>query len=217
MYQAYRQDGADRQIRVHGSGSVKVKPDTAVIQLGVVTEGTNLTSVQNENASTVSRVKSRLMAAGVEEENIQTSDYSVYPQYDYVDGKQEFRGYQVSHMLTVTVEDIEQTGAVIDAAVQSGANRVTNIEFTVSQSYYYYQKALQIALGQALATAQTIANTMNVKLDRKPFRIVEEKGPDVPPVQPYAKTQALSESAVPIEPGLMEIEARVDVWFPFYP
>lgn len=163
------------------------------------------------------RVKSRLMAAGVEEENIQTSDYSVYPQYDYVDGKQEFRGYQVSHMLTVTVEDIEQTGAVIDAAVQSGANRVTNIEFTVSQSYYYYQKALQIALGQALATAQTIANTMNVKLDRKPFRIVEEKGPDVPPVQPYAKTQALSESAVPIEPGLMEIEARVDVWFPFYP
>lgn len=109
MYQAYRQDGADRQIRVHGSGSVKVKPDTAVIQLGVVTEGTNLTSVQNENASTVSRVKSRLMAAGVEEENIQTSDYSVYPQYDYVDGKQEFRGYQVSHMLTVTVEDIEQT------------------------------------------------------------------------------------------------------------
>ncbi|MYL31551.1 DUF541 domain-containing protein [Halobacillus halophilus] len=217
MYQAYRQDGADRQIRVQGSGSVKVKPDTAVIQLGVVTEGTNLTSVQNENASIVSRVKSRLMAAGVEEENIQTSDYSVYPQYDYVDGKQEFRGYQVSHMLTVTVEDIEQTGAVIDAAVQSGANRVTNIEFTVSQSYYYYQKALQIALGQALATAQTIANTMNVKLDRKPFRIVEEKGPDVPPVQPYAKTQALSESAVPIEPGLMEIEARVDVWFPFYP
>lgn len=217
MYQAYRQDGADRQIRVHGSGSVKVKPDTAVIQLGVVTEGTNLTSVQNENASTISRVKSRLMAAGVEEENIQTSDYSVYPQYDYVDGKQEFRGYQVSHMLTVTVEDIEQTGAVIDAAVQSGANRVMNIEFTVSQSYYYYQKALQIALGQALATAQTIANTMNVKLDRKPFRIVEEKGPDVPPVQPYAKTQALSESAVPIEPGLMEIEARVDVWFPFYP
>lgn len=94
---------------------------------------------------------------------------------------------------------------------------MTNIEFTVSQSYYYYQKALQIALGQALATAQTIANTMNVKLDRKPFRIVEEKGPDVPPVQPYAKTQALSESAVPIEPGLMEIEARVDVWFPFYP
>ncbi|MYL18705.1 DUF541 domain-containing protein [Halobacillus litoralis] len=217
MYQAYRQDGADRQIRVHGSGSVKVKPDTAVIQLGVATEGTNLTSVQNENASTISRVKSRLMAAGVEEENIQTSDYSVYPQYDYVDGKQEFRGYQVSHMLTVTVEDIEQTGAVIDAAVQSGANRVTNIEFTVSQSYYCYQKALQIALGQALATAQTIANTMNVKLDRKPFRIVEEKGPDVPPVQPYAKTQALSESAVPIEPGLMEIEARVDVWFPFYP
>ncbi|MCA1023749.1 SIMPL domain-containing protein [Halobacillus litoralis] len=217
MYQAYRQDGSDRQIRVQGSGSVKVKPDTAVIQLGVVTEGTNLTSVQNENASTISRVKSRLMAAGVEEENIQTSDYSVYPQYDYVDGKQEFRGYQVSHMLTVTVEDIEQTGAVIDAAVQSGANRVTNIEFTVSQSYYYYQKALQIALGQALATAQTIANTMNVKLDRKPFRIVEEKGPDVPPVQPYAKTQAFSESAVPIEPGLMEIEARVDVWFPFYP
>ncbi|MYL39143.1 SIMPL domain-containing protein [Halobacillus litoralis] len=217
MYQAYRQDGADRQIRVHGSGSVKVKPDTAVIQLGVVTEGTNLTSVQNENASTINRVKSKLMAAGVEEENIQTSDYSVYPQYDYVDGKQEFRGYQVSHMLTVTVEDIEQTGAVIDAAVQSGANRVTNIEFTVSQSYYYYQNALQIALGQALATAQTIANTMNVKLDRKPFRIVEEKGPDVPPVQPYAKTQALSESAVPIEPGLMEIEARVDVWFPFYP
>ncbi|WP_281657750.1 SIMPL domain-containing protein [Halobacillus sp. Cin3] len=217
MYQTFRQDGSDRQIRVQGSGSVKVKPDTAVVQLGVVTEGADLTTVQDENAAVTSMVKNQLMAVGVEETDIQTSDYSVFPQYDYVDGKQVFRGYQVSHMLTVTVNDIEQTGAVIDAAVQSGANRVTNIEFTVSQSYYYYQKALQIALGQALATAQTIANTMNVRLEQKPVRVVEEKSPDVSPLQPYAKTQMLSESAVPIEPGMMEITARVDVWFPFYP
>ncbi|WP_281975253.1 SIMPL domain-containing protein [Halobacillus litoralis] len=215
--QSGREAGASRILKVNGVGKVQSRPDTANIQVGVVTQDMNLEKAQQDNASAISRVKEQLIAVGIAEENIQTTDYFIFPEYDYVDGKQEFRGYQVTHTLGITIDDIDQTGYIIDTAVANGANRVTNIEFTVKDPYADYQEALRIALGNALANAQTIANTMRLKLDQTPVKIMELGTTPASPVQSFSKTQVMSAGATPIAPGTLETVARVEAHFQYLP
>ncbi|WP_226577907.1 SIMPL domain-containing protein [Halobacillus litoralis] len=215
--QSAREPGESRLLRVNGVGRVEVKPDVAKVKVGVETQDVNLEKAQQENAAKIEQVKNQWIAAGIPEENIQTADYFIFPEYDYVDGKQEFRGYQVTHTLLVTVDDIERTGYIIDLAVANGANRVSNIEFTVSEPYENYQQALNLALGQALANAQTIANTMGLKLDQTPVKILEIGTPPAAPVQSFSKGQVMSASTTPIEPGTLETTARIEAYFQYLP
>ncbi|MCA0983737.1 SIMPL domain-containing protein [Halobacillus yeomjeoni] len=205
-----------RLMTVNGSGKVLVQPDTAVVQIGVVTKDEELTKAQQDNADQIQQITDALNQAGIADEQIQTQDYYIYPEYDYVDGKQEFRGYQVTHMLSVTIDDIEQTGTIIDLAVANGANRVSNIQFTLKNAQMYYQEALSIALGNALANAQTIANTLQLNLDQTPVKIVESSIVQPSPVQPYMKAETASYSATPIEPGEQEVVAKVEAQFQYF-
>lgn len=203
---------------VNGTGKVAARPDVAILSFGVETNNRELKEAQQSNAETISQITQSLIQAGISEENIQTADYYIFPEYDYVDGKQQFRGYQVTHILSVRVEDINQTGAIVDLAVSNGANRVSNIQFTLKNPEQYYQEALRIALGQALAHAQTIANTMRLNLEQTPIRMIEKGGSETAPIRPYPKAEVMSAAALtPIEPGQQEIVARVEAQFQYLP
>ena len=91
---------------VYGSSNLSVKPNIAEIQLGVEVRNLELTIAQQENARLIQQVIQALGNLGVSPDNIQTIDYQIYPLYDYVDGIQQFRGYQVTQMLSIRVEDI---------------------------------------------------------------------------------------------------------------
>ncbi|RDY72636.1 DUF541 domain-containing protein [Halobacillus trueperi] len=210
-------EGESRLLKVNGVGKVQVRPDVANVNIGVVTQDNNLEKAQQENARTMENVRSQLVAAGIPEENIQTADYFIFPEYDYVDGKQEFRGYQVTHTLKVTIDDVSQTGFIIDTAVAAGANRISNISFTVSDPYQNYQEALRIALGNALANAQTIAGTMGLNLDQTPVKIIELGTTPAVPVQSFQKADVLGATATPIELGTLETVARVEAHFQYLP
>ena len=215
MRQAGR-EGNSRLLKVNGVGKVQVRPDVATVRIGVVTQDSNLEKAQQENAQKMQQVRDQLMAIGIEEDSIQTADYFIFPEYDYVDGKQVFRGYQVTHTLSVTIDDISQTGYVIDTAVANGANRVSDIEFSVKSPYENYQEALRIALGHALANAQTISNTMNLNLDQTPVKITEIGSPPVTPFQTFSKTEVLGAATTPIEPGTLETVARIEAQFQYF-
>ncbi|WJE17069.1 SIMPL domain-containing protein [Halobacillus sp. ACCC02827] len=208
--------GEGRIMKVTGSGTVDVIPDRAVLEVGVVTEKESLEQAQKENAAVTERVKRQLMQAGVPEEAIQTSQYTIFPEYDYVDGSQVFRGYQVTHLLQITIDQVEQTGYLIDTAVANGANRVSSITFTIRNPEQAYQQALTKALAGAVAHAGTMAETMAVQLDPTPIRMTEITN-GTQPVQPFQKTQMLQGSATPIQPGTIGASAAVEVWFQYLP
>lgn len=203
------------RMTVFGSGRVSVEPNAAILQLGVVTQDQALTTAQQNNAQIIHQVLQSFANLGVSQENIQTSDYAVYPQYDYVDGAQQFKGYQVTHMLTVTIDTINQTGLIIDTAVQHGANRIASISFSVRDESLYYQQALQIALDNARVKAQTIAQSMGLHLNPTPIIIDEQtiKSTTIP-YQTFASTEVAGVST-DIEPGQLEIEAKVEVTFSY--
>ena len=220
MYYPYvpyhRQPDSEQRVRsmtVTGNGSVSVQPDIARIQLAVVTEDESLTQAQQENAQAMNQVIEALMTLGLARENIQTTSYTIIPNYDFVDGLQVFRGYEVRNEITVEVQSIDQIGKIIDVAVQNGVNHVSNIQFTVQDKQHYYQEALVSALQNATMKSQTIAQTMQLNLDPTPIRIVEEVIDNQINFKAFATS--LDNISTPIEPGEIIIMAKVEVKYQY--
>lgn len=201
-------------MKVSGKGSVSAFPDKATAVLGITTENIQLEAAQRENAQKTSAVIDSLLKSGVPRKDIQTQTYQIQPQYDYIEGKQLFRGYQVIHELKVDIDQIAMTGRIIDAAVNAGANSVGGIEFTVKNPSAYYNAALQKALSDAMEKAAVIAGKLNVNVSAVPIRIVEETSHNVTPV-PFPSVQSTG-APTPVMPGQIEIEAFVEAIFQYY-
>ncbi|MBS4208013.1 SIMPL domain-containing protein [Bacillus sp. FJAT-50079] len=202
-------------IKVNGEGKISIQPDVAEVTLGVATEEPSLEQAQGKNAATMATIKHALHRIGIQDEQIQTTNYSIYPQYDFVDGKQIFRGYRVEHMLRITVKQIDRTGLVVDTAVNNGANIVSGTSFNTSHYNYYYQHALSSAIINASQKAETIAQTLGIQLVKPPSSVTELSRQQSGPI-PYQATALLkSEAATSVEPGTMEIISHVVVEFTY--
>lgn len=214
MYYPYaelnRQDPS-RVMTVNGNASLSVAPDTVSLQLEVMTETELLNQAQQENANKMNQVIQALIQAGIPRENIQTSAYNINARYDYVDGKQVFRGYQVTNTITVKMKNIDQAGRMIDLSVKKGVNRVANIQFSIERQQEYYQRALSDALKNALEKGQTIAETLNVIFDSTPIKIVEEISETPRTFQTFAAAE--DSISTPIVPGQIDIRASVEAQF----
>lgn len=199
------------QLTVEGQGTIHAKPDIATITVGVVSEGTDLNTVQRENNLKSAAVISAMKALGIEERDIRTVSYTVNPIYDYVDGKQIFRGYRISNMLEITIRDIERAGDIISKAMDSGANTVSNIDFTLSNPTAYYLKALRVAVKDAYKKAETIANSVGTSLRPIPVKITERYNEYSMPV-PRLSMEAME---VPVQPGILDITAKIEAVFEY--
>ncbi|WP_252503818.1 SIMPL domain-containing protein [Sporosarcina sp. Marseille-Q4943] len=204
---------ASRKIIVIGNGEIAVEPNIATVQLEVVTMDEQLSVAQQENAVTMNNVIQSLLRLGIPQENIKTVSYTISPRYDYIDGQQVFRGYEVSNAISVKITDIQQVGRVIDTAVENGANRVSNIQFTVEDAERYRQEAIVQALRNAQMKARTIATELQVQVEPHPVKILEEElGGQPVPLQSFARTDQVT---TPIEGGQIVIAAKLRVQFQY--
>lgn len=203
-----------REMTVTGNGEIIAKPDYVQIQIEVRTEGKDVSLAQQENALIMNRVIGSLLALNIPREAIQTTAYTISPNYDYIEGKQVFRGYEVQNAITVKITDIGQAGTVIDTAIQNGANHVSAIQFKIEGSDAYYQQALNLALVNALAKAKSMAETMQIPIQLIPIEIVEESH-NVAPVLYKSIQLSNQEFMTPIEQGAIPITASVRVKFQF--
>ncbi|MGN7178076.1 hypothetical protein BK139_09375 [Paenibacillus sp. FSL R5-0490] len=203
-------------LRVSGEGKIAVQPDEANIKLGVLTEDQELQKAQEQNAAAISNVKKALNAIGITDKQIQTADFSIFPQYDFVDGKQIFRGYKVEHILNITADEIENTGLVVDTAVDSGANTVRGITFETENQQELYQQALSMAIMDAYRKAETIASSLRVQLISTPVSVSEGNSGMVQPVSFQSSAFVKSAASTPIQPGTIEIKSYITADFIFY-
>ncbi|WP_335872392.1 SIMPL domain-containing protein [Bacillus sp. 2205SS5-2] len=201
-------------IQVTGSFTIKVEPDAAIAFMGVLTSNKELQVAQQENSVIAQRILHSLYKNGIEEKDIQTSTYQIYPQYDYVDGKQLFKGYDVRQVFRVQITDLNQVGKIIDDAVNSGANIVERIEFSLLDIRVPYLKALAKAYDVAYEKAKILAQSSGQTLQPSPINIKEI--PDMSSPQPTGKVLAYStESSTPIATGQIGVVARVQVDYLF--
>lgn len=208
--QVYRQPER-RRMTVTGEGSVSAQPDTVSIQLGVRTESESVLQAEQENASVMNQVIDALIGTGIPRENIKTASFTISPLYDFVEGEQVFRGYQVINSITVELNDVSKAGLVIDTAVQNGVNQVSSLQFSLQNPEIYYNDALDKALKNAISKATSIAQSLQVNLDPTPVKITEQ----VAELRPRFQTFAALESTTPIEPGQLKIRATVKAIFQY--
>lgn len=197
-------------MKVNGVGLVKVEPNMAVVNLSVITENISLEIAQAENAIKSTAVINELHQMGIPSEQIRTASYNIEPQYDYVNGKQVFRGYKVTNTLSVTIKDVTKVGEIIDHATSSGANRVDNVIFTVEDTSIYYNQALNLAIKNAVQKALEIGNTLGVVVDKVPSKITEES---YAAAFEQGSMMKLAAPTTPILPGLINITARIETFF----
>ncbi|GFN31670.1 SIMPL domain-containing protein [Paenibacillus xylaniclasticus] len=201
-------------IKVEGEGQVTAEPDRAIITLGVISEGMELRTVQADNATITTQVIQSLRQLNIPPEQIQTVDYRVETEYDYIDGKQLFRGYKVTHLLQITTDRMNQAGILVDTAVTNGANTVTGIRYTLSNTELYENQALALAVRNAISKAGAIAYAMGITIQPTPVR-VRELPNRAQPFQPMSAALKAS-SVTPLSPGQITITAAVRAWFNRY-
>jgi uncharacterized protein len=197
-------------IRVTGEARLTVAPDQAEIDLGLITRGDSARRAADENARQTTRVlaqlKKRLDAAG----GVRTVGYSVRPEYRYPreGGEPQISGHLATNVVRVTVTDLDRVGEIVDIAVAAGANRIQRIRFMSKNKEAVYRQALAAAADRAQAEAEALASALGLRVVRV-FSAAEESTPvrpfvDAPPAAAFA-----AESTTPIEPGTVDVNARV--------
>ena len=198
-----------------GEGTVKAIPDTAKIEVGLVTEGKDSISVQNENTSKMNAVIKFLKDQGIKDEDIKTSNYNLSPKYDYTKGKSTLAGYIINQMVTITVRDLTKVGKVLDGSVLSGANEVNSVSLFVDKPEEMKNKAREDAVKQAKEKASTTSKLAGFRLGRVVSFYESTSGE--PPM--YYETMmgkggASDVSPSPqIEPGSQEIKISVTLTY----
>lgn len=212
------QQSSKRVMNVSGQGIVKAEPDIADITIGVVTENENAQAAQKANAEIMNKVISAIKSKGIDEKDIKTDNYNISPKYKYNQntGENTIYGYTVSNNVRVRVRDINLTGAVIDAASQNGANQTYNISFSLSDYEKYYNEALKKAVESAKGHAQTIADTLGVKLS-VPTSVTESGYSAQPPTiyRNENKVADYAQNSTPISAGTLEVTASVSMSYEY--
>jgi uncharacterized protein YggE len=163
-------DPSEQTISVSGSSTISSNPDTLIIVLGVESEAKTANDSLSQNSGSLNSVISALTNSGISEDDIQTSNFSIYPLYDSIkdsDGnwQQILNGYRVSNILLIQTDKINSAGDIIDAAVYSGANRVDNISFQLSDDKL--QKISDDLIANAINDATQKAEKALVPLNQK--------------------------------------------------
>ncbi len=151
-------------LRVQGSATVNVAPDRAVVSVGYTGESPDPSFAQQQTAEAVEKIVTAVTKLGVMTEDIATTYINMYPVYNYTEGTSQVRGYSVEHMVAITVKDIEQVGAVLDAALAAGANQTGGISYVSSREHDVYLQALGLAVENAVSKADALAIASGVWL-----------------------------------------------------
>ena len=204
------------RITVTGDSQTKVAPDTALITFTVVTQGKQALDTQQENAKKSEAVKLAVEAIKNDAEiEVKTSNYNLSPDYDYSGSMSKISGYEVRNTVTISINDLTQVGAVIDAATKAGANSVEGINFVLGEASPAQGDALGLATKQALAKAESIAKSLNGKV----VRVLETHEYGAPHLPSSSENYAAMNSnmsmdskrsySTPIQSGSLDIKSNV--------
>ncbi len=202
-----------RSIHVTGSGSVVGEPDIATLNLGVSVEKATVEEAREAAASAMTAVIASLKGNDIAENDIQTRNFSIYPQYDYTDEGRVLRGYRVNNTVSAKVRELESLSDIIDGAAAAGGDIVVvnSIQFMIEDPTPLQAQARVLAVKNAEAKAQTLAQASGVALG-KPITITETSHAAGPPIA-YADEAALASdaarSSTPIQAGELTVTVNI--------
>ena len=171
---------------VRAEGSVQAVPDIAVLGIGVEITQPSVAAARDRAARVTETVIAELRRFGVEDRDMQTSRFSIQPDYQYTDdGRRRLAGYRVVHSLTVTYRDLDTLGPAIDAASDAGGDELVfrDIAFAHADLEGHLEAARRDAVAELHRTARQLAEAANRELG--PLLEISEGVP--PPAGPFPR------------------------------
>lgn len=154
-------DDSIHTISVTGDAKISVPADMATFYVRVNTRGADAKEASVQNAQIMNRVRSAVIAAGADVSKLETSNYSVSPEYKYdKNGRSSVTQYTATNSMKVVVNNIKIAGTVMDAAVDAGATSVDSITFGLKDEDAYKDKVLRMATQDAYHKANVMANAV---------------------------------------------------------
>jgi uncharacterized protein YggE len=208
----YTQPGpVQRSITVTGTGMVTLTPDIAYVYIGVQTSNESASAAMSANNEQAQAVIEMIKTFGVEERDIQTTNFSIYPQQVY-DQNYNVIGvtYVVTNTVSVTVRDLSNLGQLLDSVVRSGANSINGISFDVEDKSQAISQARQAAVEDARRQAEQLSSATGVSLGEVQTISYYDSNP-VPYVE-YARAESMAmDSSVPVQAGSMQVTTTVTI------
>ena len=205
-------------VSVTGTARVTTTPDRFSFNVSVQTISPTVEEAVNENNTKVANVIAALKNAGAKSEEIQTSNFSIYPQQDYSQQQQgklpRLLGYQVSNSITVTKKEIAGAGKLLQAAIGAGVNQSSGLSFSVSDPARGRDEGLRAAFADARAKATLLAQAAGRTLG--PALAITEGGASNPQPRPFVGGRVMAAQVtaeVPVESGSEELAFTVSVVF----
>lgn len=200
-------------ITTHGVGEVEVAPTQAVVTVGAQVQRPAAADAGAEVSRIADQVLARLQALGIRRQDVRTSGVQLTPVFSTPrEGAPQVVGYRATYTLTVTVTDLRQVGPVIDEAVKAGANQVQGVGFGLRDDTEARREALTRAVRDARDKADTIARAAGLQL-KGIVQITEEFVGLEARAMGRAVPAAPQNVPTPIEPGLINVTARVTIVF----
>jgi uncharacterized protein len=204
-----------RTLTVSGTGVAYLTPDIAYVSIGVHTENTDAATAVSANNTNSQKVIDALKNYGIADKDIQTTNFSIYPQQQ-VDNQGKPTGqinYVVDNTVYVTVRDLSKIGNLLDTVVKAGANSINSIQFDVTDRTKALSDARQAAIADAKAQAQEVASAAGVTLGA--VQSIDVTGGSTPPVPVFqakgAGPMVASAANVPVNPGQLTVTISVNV------
>lgn len=196
------------KLTVSATGSVKLMPDVAYVNVSVITSDKEMKKAQSANTNILVALNTALTGKGLTKNDIRTTGYNVGPLYDYTSGKAVRYAYQATSTVEITVKDYENVGDYAQIATDSGAN-VDSVSFDLLDKDVATNEALADAMktakGKADALAAAGGYTITGVLE------VTEGSYNYSPPQYYSGAKDEAAGAPPINAGQMEITASITV------
>ncbi len=205
-------------INISAEGKVTATPDLLTISISVVSKGSTAQAAQSGVTTKNANIETFVRTQGIADKDITTSDYSVYPNYNYDNGKNTIVDYSAGQTLTIKVRDTKNVSAILDGVTQHGADQITGVNYSFADIDSVKEQAREVALQNAKDKAEKLANAAGVKLGRLVSFTENSDTSVVPPIM-YDKAAmgglgGSGAAPVPqIDPGTQDINAQISVTY----
>ncbi len=164
-------------VSVSGTGEAVAIPDTAQFSFSVIEEAKTTKEATDLASKKINAIIPALKDLGIEEKDIKTTGYNVYPKYDYKTtavctmgycppGKQVISGYEVSQSISVKVRKTADSGAVITKVTDLGATNISGLDFIIDNPDALTAEARDNAIKNAKEKAEELSKSLGVKLTK---------------------------------------------------
>jgi len=208
-------------LSVTAEGKVKAVPDLATVELGVVTSAPTAADAQNQSSQKINSIIDFVKQQGVDGNDIATSQFNIYPNQNYQDGKNTITGYSANQNITVKVRGVDKStdklSKILGSVTAAGANQINGVSLSFDDPDNFRQQAREQAIAKAKQKAQELADAAGLHLGR--VYNVSETGNNVGGPIPYAANSAMAGAAdvktvaPDIQPGNQDVTANMTVVF----